>query len=148
MVKDKFYRDMTNYQLKAVFKQILENIKADPTSEGMKKELEVCKNVMVERGIEFEDSISTSLDVIRGFMEFEIDKPEVENEELKVQHGGAREGAGATTFACSFSSSSFCLRYAESSIILSLYSSISVLIFTRSELPASRFSISLATKPS
>lgn len=89
MVKDKFYREMTDKQLQATFLEIQKNIKFDPTGEGMKRELEILKNVAKERGVLLDNSTSTVLGAIQGYLEFAVKDLEDSN-----GHGGKREGAG------------------------------------------------------
>lgn len=89
MVKDKFYREMTDKQLQATFLEIQKNIKFDPTSEGMKRELEILKDVAKERGVLLDNSTSMSLGAIQGYLEFAVKDLDDSN-----GHGGKREGAG------------------------------------------------------
>lgn len=85
MATNQFYVDMSDYQLKAVLKEITENLKVEPDSPGMQQELELCLNVIKERDITPSSSVIESLQALRGYVEFGVNKS---------GHGGKREGAG------------------------------------------------------
>ena len=65
MSNDTFYREMTDNQLQATFKEIKQNIKFD-SSESMIHEKTLIENVAKERGIE----LGNSFDAVKGYVEF------------------------------------------------------------------------------
>lgn len=65
MAKDSFYREMSDHQLQAAYKELKKNIEFDP-SDGMIEEMELLQNVSMERNVELDNSISA----VRGYLEF------------------------------------------------------------------------------
>lgn len=69
MVKDSFYRNMTDNQLQATYKEIEQSIKYDPSA-GMIKEKEIIENVAAERGV----TLGNKFDAVKGYIEFGMKK--------------------------------------------------------------------------
>lgn len=91
-----FYREMSDYQLRAVLKEITANLKESPEDVGMIKEMDNCLKVMKERNLEPNKTIVEDLQTLRGYLEFAQANFVYKNEETveyKVR-GGKREGAG------------------------------------------------------
>ncbi|HLT64845.1 MAG TPA: hypothetical protein VKZ80_00660 [Flavobacterium sp.] len=94
MVKDKFYRDMTDSQLRAAHREMKRNMRFE---EGTwKYEYELMMNVAKERGLDLEDdSISAKLETTKDYLEFNNQVRSEDPVEYVVSNrGGRREGAG------------------------------------------------------
>ena len=65
LANDIFYREMTDNQLQAAFKELEKNLEFD-CSDSMKREMELILSVSEERGIK----LGNRLDAIRGYIEF------------------------------------------------------------------------------
>src|SRR5690606_7477754 len=94
MVKDKFYRDMTDSQLRAAHREMKRNMRFE---EGTwKYEYELMMNVAKERGLDLEDdSISAKLETTKDYLEFNNQvRSEDPGEYVVSNRGGRREGAG------------------------------------------------------
>lgn len=71
MAKDKFYRNLSDSQLRAAYETINRNIDTGILVDGMQRERQLCHNVAIERGVDLYDkSISSQIDAVRGHIEF------------------------------------------------------------------------------
>lgn len=71
MVKDKFYRDMTDSQLRVAHSEMKKNLRY---GEGKwKEEYDMLVNVAAERGLNLEDvSLSSKIEMAKGYVEFGV----------------------------------------------------------------------------
>lgn len=92
MAKDKFYRDMTNSQLRATHQEMKRNMKYE---EGTwEQEYGLLMNVAKERGLNLEDdSLLAKIDTTKGYLEFGNHVRSEDPVEYKTR-GGKRDGAG------------------------------------------------------
>ena len=65
LANDIFYREMTDNQLQAAFKELEKNLEFD-CSDSMKREMKLILNIAEERGIK----LGNRFDAIRGYIEF------------------------------------------------------------------------------